>query len=205
MDGDGQMIAEALDELIDPLVNGDADYTKGNRFFDLDALKAMPGIRLIGNSILSFMTKLVSGYWSIFDPTNGYTAVHTAALSRINLDRLQKRYFFETSTLVELNIICAVVRDIEIPARYSGETSSMSIAMVTIEFPVLMMRALLRRFFWRYLVRDFNALSLCVLMSIPSILFGTVFGSYHWWKSIATGIEATAGTTFLAALVSSEN
>ena len=113
MDGDGQMIAEALDELIDPLVNGDADYTKGNRFFDLDALKAMPGIRLIGNSILSFMTKLVSGYWSIFDPTNGYTAVHTAALSRINLDRLQKRYFFETSTLVELNIICAVVERIQ--------------------------------------------------------------------------------------------
>jgi hypothetical protein len=150
--------------------------------------------------VLSFLTKLVSGYWSILDPTNGYTAVRSDALRRLDLSRLGRRYFFETSMLVELNILGASVRDVDMPARYHGETSSLKLRTVTVQFPFLLIRSLTQRFFWRYVMRDFNALTVCVLAGMPSVVFGALFGAYHWWRSVATGVPATAGTTFVAAL-----
>jgi dolichol-phosphate mannosyltransferase len=200
MDGDGQMQAEHLPRLVEPLLGGAADYGKGNRFRDLEALGRMPRLRLVGNGVLSFLTKLVSGYWSIFDPTNGYTAIRADLLGRLNLERLDSRYFFETSMLIELNIQGAVVQDVEIPARYADEVSSLRIWRELLRFPPRLLHGLGRRFFWRYMIRDFNLLTLCVLAGIPLLLFGAVFGGYHWWRSIATGVPATAGTTILAAL-----
>lgn len=200
MDGDGQMDPDFIPDLVEPLVSGEADYVKGNRFHHIGGLKTMPTIRLLGNGLLSFATKLVSGYWSIFDPTNGFTAIRSAVLQHINLDRFAKRYFFETSVLTELNIEGAAVCDVEMPAQYGDEPSSLSIKSIIRSFPFLMIRALARRFFWRYLVSDFNALTLCVLVGIPFLLFGVTFGSYHWIQSIQTGNPATAGTVFVAAL-----
>ncbi|HEV2129622.1 MAG TPA: glycosyltransferase, partial [Longimicrobiaceae bacterium] len=200
MDGDGQMSAEHLPTLIAPLLRREADYSKGNRFRDLEALARMPRLRLIGNGVLSFLTKLVSGYWTVFDPTNGYTAIHGSVLRRLNVARLDRRYFFETSMLIELNIHGAVVRDVEIPARYADETSSLRVWAEVLRFPPLLVRGFARRFFWRYMIRDFNVLTLCVLAAVPLLLFGVLFGGYHWWLSTATGIPATAGTTILAAL-----
>ncbi|CAN5780390.1 hypothetical protein BH23GEM7_BH23GEM7_39550 [soil metagenome] len=200
MDGDGQMAAEHLPRLIAPLLRREADYSKGNRFRDLEALARMPRLRLIGNGVLSFLTKLVSGYWTIFDPTNGYTAIHSSVLRRLNVLRLDRRYFFETSMLIELNIQGAVVRDVEIPARYADETSSLSVWAEVLRFPPRLLRGFARRFFWRYMIRDFNVLTLCVLAAVPLLLFGVLFGGYRWWLSAATGIPATAGTTILAAL-----
>lgn len=200
MDGDGQMAPEYLPQLLEPLLRGEADYSKGNRFRDLDALVQMPRLRLIGNGVLSFLTKLVSGYWSIFDPTNGYTAIHADVLQRLDLDRLDRRYFFETSMLIELNIQGAVVRDVEIPARYADEVSSLRVWSEVLRFPPRLLRGFARRFFWRYMIRDFNVLTLCVLAAVPLLLFGLVFGGYRWWLSSTTGVPATAGTTILAAL-----
>jgi dolichol-phosphate mannosyltransferase len=200
MDGDGQMSADDLPRLVEPLLRGEADYAKGNRFWMLDALRAMPRIRLIGNGILSFLTKLASGYWSIFDPTNGYTAIREPVLRKLDFRRLHRRYFFETSMLIELNIHRAVIRDVEMPARYGSESSSLRVGSVMVRFPLLLMRGLARRFFWRYMIRDFNVLTLSVLTGIPALLFGTTFGGYHWWLSLSTGVPATAGTTILAAL-----
>ena len=99
IDGDGQMSPKAISQLIAPILNGDADYTKGNRFFFLSGLNAMPTSRLLGNAALSFMSKLSAGYWRIFDPTNGFTAIH--------------RYFnycrYNSSTLdTFLNRICCI-------------------------------------------------------------------------------------------------
>jgi dolichol-phosphate mannosyltransferase len=181
-------------------VRGEADYAKGNRFRDVEALRAMPRLRLVGNGVLSFLTKLVSGYWSIFDPTNAYTAIRGEMLRRLNFANLAKRYFFETSMLIELNIQGAVVRDVDMPARYGDETSSLRVRSVAAQFPGLLVRGLVRRFFWRYMIRDFNALTLCVLAGVPSIIFGVSFGAYHWWRSIATGVPATTGTVILATL-----
>jgi dolichol-phosphate mannosyltransferase len=200
MDGDGQMSADDLPRLVAPLLLGEADYAKGNRFWMLDALRAMPRIRLIGNGILSFLTKLASGYWSIFDPTNGYTAIREPVLRKLDFRRLHRRYFFETSMLIELNIHRAVIRDVEMPARYGSEPSSLRVGSVMIRFPLLLLRGLTRRFFWRYMIRDFNVLTLSVLTGIPALLFGVTFGGYHWWLSLTTGVPATPGTTILAAL-----
>jgi dolichol-phosphate mannosyltransferase len=200
MDGDGQMSAEDLPGLIEPLIRGEADYAKGNRFWLLDALGTMPRIRLVGNGVLSFLTKLVSGYWSIFDPTNGFTAIRADVLRALDFRRLHRRYFFETSMLIELNIHRAVIRDVDMPARYGSERSSLRVGAVLLRFPWLLVRGLARRFFWRYMIRDFNVLTLSVLAGIPALAFGITFGAYHWWLSLTTGVPATAGTTILAAL-----
>jgi len=200
MDGDGQMSPDDLPALLQPIALGEADYAKGNRFHDVERLATMPKMRLVGNGFLSFATKLVSGYWSIFDPTNGYTAIRSEVLRRLDMTKIQRRYFFETSMLVELNILGAVVQDVEMPARYGDETSSLRIRNVLAQFPPLLIRGLLRRFFWRYMIRDFNALTLCVLAGVPLVLFGLVFGLLRWWQSEASGVPATAGTVILAAL-----
>lgn len=200
MDGDGQMPAEHLASLLECVVSGRADYAKGNRFWDMGALARMPKARLLGNGVLSFLVKLVSGYWSILDPTNGYVAIRSAVLKQMNFRRLSRGFFFETSMLVELNILGAVVEDVPMPARYGDEESSLSLRKVLITFPPLLVRGLARRFLWRFVLQDFNALTVGVLCGVPCILFGTAFGAYRWWLSITSGTPATAGTIILAAL-----
>lgn len=200
MDGDGQMSVADLPALLAPLLDGRADFTKGNRFRDIAALNRMPKIRLLGNSALSGLTKLVSGYWTVLDPTNGFTAIRTDTLGQLNLDRLAARYFFETSMLVELNIGGAVVEDVSMPARYGDERSSLRVSTVLFQFPPLLLRGLLRRFFWRYVIHDFNVLTVAVFAGAPLLAFGVLFGGLHWIRSVRTGVPATAGTAILAAL-----
>jgi len=200
MDGDGQMSAADLDALVAPLLEGAADYAKGNRFVDVRSLRSMPGARLIGNGLLSFASKLASGYWNMLDVSNGFTAVRSAVLRRIDSRRLHERYFFETSMLIELNILGAVVADVEMPAHYEDEISSLRLSRVIFTFPGLLLRGLLRRFYWRYLIEDFGIVSICVLFGLPLWLFGVTFGIYHWVQSARTGAPATAGTVFVAAL-----
>jgi glycosyltransferase involved in cell wall biosynthesis len=200
MDGDGQMSAEDLDVLLEPLLTGDADYAKGNRFVDLGALQRMPRSRLAGNAFLSFASKLACGYWNMLDVTNGFTAIRSSVLRRIAFDRLNDRYFFETSMLIELNILRAAVVDVEMPARYGDERSSMKLSRVITTFPALLLRGLARRFSWRYLIEDFSVTSICVLLGLPLLAFGTVFGAFRWYESAHTGLPATAGTVFVAAL-----
>lgn len=200
MDGDGQMHAEDLDALVAPLLDGTADYAKGNRFVDLRALDRMPKLRLIGNAVLSFASKLACGYWNMLDVSNGFTAVKSSVLKRLNLARISDRYFFETSMLIELNILRAVTADVEMPARYADEESSMKLSRVIATFPPLLIRGLWRRFYWRYLIEDFTVVSVCALIGAPLLAFGVIFGSAHWIESIRSGVPATAGTVFVAAL-----
>jgi hypothetical protein len=200
MDGDGQMDGSGLPGLIAPVLAGEADYAKGNRFWDTRSLRSMPMLRLLGNGVLSLLTKAVSGYWSIFDPTNGYTAVRSDVLALVNQAWIRPRYFFETSMLIALNAAGAVTKDVYMDARYRDEKSSLSIALTILQFPPLLVQGLMRRFVWRYVIRDFNALTVSVVGGVVGLTFGVVFGSYHWWKSIATGVPATAGQTILAAL-----
>lgn len=200
MDGDGQMHADDLDVLLAPLRAGQADYAKGNRFVDLVALRAMPRLRLVGNALLSFASKLASGYWNMLDVSNGYTAITAEALERIDLGHVSNRYFFETSMLIELNIARAAVADVALPARYGTEQSSLRISRVAATFPPLLVKSVLRRFYWRYLIDDFGVTSICVLAGLPSLLFGVGFGAWNWVASSRAGIPATAGTVFVAAL-----
>jgi glycosyltransferase involved in cell wall biosynthesis len=200
LDGDGQMDGGDIEMLIAPLVEGRADFAKGNRFVDHEALRAMPRSRLAGNAALSLGVKAVSGYWNVLDPTNGFIALRASLLRRFDPARLDDRYFFETSLLVELNICRAVVADVALPARYGNQPTSLRISHTLATFPARLAGAFLRRFYWRYLIQDFGIVSIAVLLGVPLVLFGAAFGATHWMRSIRTGIPATAGTVFVAAL-----
>lgn len=200
MDADDQMDPTYLLELVRPLVLGHADYTKGNRFNDMEALRRMPFVRKVGNAGLSFLIKVASGQWHIFDPTNGYTAIHRTALMTLDLQKAHPRYFFESSMLILLGKISAVVEDVLIPARYGGERSTLSIGRTLIEFPWQLLRYGWQRILWRYFVADFNAASVMLVCGIPLSTFGVVFGLYHWINSYQKNILTPTGTIMLAAL-----
>jgi dolichol-phosphate mannosyltransferase len=150
--------------------------------------------------VLSFASKMASGYWNMLDVSNGYTAIRSTALRGMDLSRVNDRYFFETSMLIELNILRAVTADVEMPARYGDEQSSMKLSRVAMTFPGLLVRGLLRRFYWRYLIEEFGVVSICVLLGLPLLLFGVSFGAVRWLDSYRTGLPATAGTVLLATL-----
>lgn len=198
MDGDGQMDPRHLPALIQPLIDGRADYSKGNRWVDEDSLTQMPPVRRWGNVGLSFASKLASGCWNVFDPCNGYTAIRSCVLPRLSHDHIARDYYFETSMLVELNIARAVVADVPIPALYGDEVSSLRIGRVLVSFPVNLVRSLRRRVWQRYVVRDFGAVSLFLLSGSTLALWGIGFGTFAWMRSLLTAVPATAGTVILS-------
>lgn len=200
MDGDGQMDPACIGDLIEPLISDRADYTKGNRFRDFKALKSMPKVRLFGNSILSFLVKFSSGYWNIMDPTNGFTAIHRRVLERLNLQRISRRFFFESDMLINLNIINAVVLDVPVPARYGKEKSSLNITKVLFQFPPKILKGLIKRIFLKYFLYDFNMASVYILVGLPMFMLSVIFGIKEWIESIVTGVPRTAGTIMLIAL-----
>lgn len=200
IDGDGQMDSNYIETLIAPLIEDKADYSKGNRFNDFNALKSMPKVRLFGNSVLSFMVKVSSGYWNMMDPTNGFTAITAKAINGLNLDLLAKRYFFETDMLINLNLENCVVKDISIPAKYEDEDSNLSISKVIMTFPPKMLRGLSKRIFYKYFIYDFNMASIYLILGLPMFIFGVIFGSYRWFIAIIENSENSAGTVMLAVL-----
>jgi glycosyltransferase involved in cell wall biosynthesis len=209
IDGDGQMDPEFLPLLIQPILEGRADYTKGNRFALASRVplrerragnREMPLPRRVENNILSFLHKAVSGYWDIMDPTNGYTAIHRTALAAIDLEALEDGYFFETDMLFHLNLVDAVVRDVPLPAVYGEEKSGLRIRRVILPFPALLLRRLVRRIGAKYFLNDFNVASLELALGIPLLLWGIGFGAYRWIAGIHAGTTNTAGTVMLAAL-----
>ena len=200
IDGDGQMDPGLLDRFVDPILSGKADYTKGNRFFDLELVASMPRARLFGNSVLSLINKFVCGYWNIMDPSNGYTAIHAAALHRIPLQKIQERYFFESDMLFRLNVARAVVMDIPMEARYAGEPSSLSIAKVALDFPGKYVQRFVKRIFFNYFLRDFNIGTVELVLGTLLILGGAGFGFLRWYLSIERQIPATSGQVMFSAL-----
>jgi dolichol-phosphate mannosyltransferase len=199
MDADGQMDPAALASLVLPIALGRADYAKGNRFVHAREIRSMPRVRLAGNAALSLISKLSTGYWNLLDPTNGYTAISREALTAIDLEQIDYRFFFESSMLTELSLVRAVAVDVAIPARYGDESSHLSVARSVLEFGVKHMRAFGRRLWVRYVVLDFSAVSLLLLIGVPLAAFGVLFGLRHWMLSAMQGVPATAGTVMVAA------
>jgi glycosyltransferase involved in cell wall biosynthesis len=200
VDGDGQMNPELIPQFTKALVAGQADYTKGNRFYDLELLRAMPRVRLIGNAMLSMVNKISSGYWDIMDPTNGYTAIHRTALGRLPLAKIDRGYFFESDMLVRLYTLRAVVRDVSMKAHYENESSSLRVGRVLVTFPFKYLRATAKRIFYSYFLRDFNAGTLQLLGAVLIGGAGAAYGAAKWALSIRSGIAATSGEVMIAAL-----
>ncbi|MHA1597751.1 MAG: glycosyltransferase family 2 protein [Alphaproteobacteria bacterium] len=200
LDGDGQMDPSLIPDLLAPVLNGQADYTKGNRFYNLDGVSQMPALRIAGNLALSLASKLSSGYWNVFDPTNGFTAIHAKAAKRLSFDKIAKGFFFESDMLYLLYMMRAVVADVPMPARYGGEESSLKIRNIVIPFAAKHWSNAVRRILYTYFIRDFGIASVELVLGKLLFLFGVVYGILGWMESSETGIPATAGTVFLAAL-----
>lgn len=198
LDGDGQMDTAYLPRLIAPILFGEADYAKGNRFTTQGHLAQMPRTRTIGNAMLSMAAKISTGYWNVFDPTNGFTAIE-ASVARLILSRpVDRRYFFETDLLYHLGALRAVVRDVPIPARYGDEISNLKIAGIIAPFAAKHLRNAVRRFIGQYFVRDFTVASLESVLGFGLIAFGGLYG-LAWIAAPHEG-PAPPGVVMAAAL-----
>lgn len=200
LDGDGQMDPRDIPTLIAPLLKGEADYAKGNRFFHLEHLQTMPWIRVIGNAGLSFMSKLSTGYWNLLDPTNGFIAIDRRAARQVAWNKVAKRWFFESDVLFRLSIIRAVVIDVPLPARYASEKSNLKVTQTLLQFPVLHFINFIKRIFYCYFLREFHIASFNLLLGLGLIAFGITFGLYHWIHGYQLNQLASAGTVMFAAL-----
>ena len=185
MAGDGQMAPEELDKVLDPVVDGHADYSKGNRLITGDAFRKIPKVRYFGNAILSLLTKIASGYWHIADSQTGYTAISKKALHRIDWQQMYKRYGQPNDLLIKLNAEYFRVADIPITPVYNvGEKSGIKIQKVLFSISWL----LLKGFFWRlkekYIIRDFHPLIFFYFLGGLLLACSAAFGfrvPYLWY------------------------
>lgn len=200
LDGDGQMPPEKIPTLVAPLLLGKADFAKGNRFFHLEDLQSMPLVRMIGNAGLSFFSKLSTGYWNLFDPTNGFIAINAETANRIPWDKIHRRYFFESDLLFRLYTLRAIVVDVPMKSHYGNERSNLSIVQAAIQFPFYHVRNFVKRVFYCYFLREFNIASMNLLLSIGLIGFGASFGLVNWIRGYELNQLASAGTVMFAAL-----
>lgn len=201
IDGDGQMSPGDLPALLAPLVRGEADYAKGNRFGNFPALANMPYLRRAGNMALSFLAKAATGYWNCFDPTNGFIAIRGEVLAQLPLENIDHGYFFEHSMLSELYLVRAVVQDVFMPARYAAETSHLSVSRVLRQFPRLLLRSFVRRLVVKNFIYDFSMESVYLLAGLPMLIGAVLYGGYHWYLSATTGIPARTGTVVIPAML----
>lgn len=197
IDGDHQMDPKYLPALLDPIVSGSCEMTKGNRFGFSEGIRTMPLVRWLGNQGLTFLNKFASGYWHVFDPQNGFIAIHAKVLRRANLEALADDYFFENSLLIEINPMEARVSDIFMPARYQDEPSSMNLWKILFSFPHRLVYGFFRRVWLRYFYRDFSAVAVLLLGGTALFGGGVVFSASVWYYSHFSGNEAMTGTIAL--------
>jgi len=198
MDGDGQMSPDDLPGLLDAMAEGQFVYAKGNRFLMGSPREDMPRSRFVGNMVLTFLTKLASGYWHIFDPQNGYTAISSAALELLDLEMVHKGYFFENDILVQLNLHGFRVKDVPMRACYGNEASGINPVQISVSFPRLLLQRFLYRVYRKYMLRDFSPVALFLLTGCALFLWGVLFGVFLWVRGKMAGVAAPTGTIMLA-------
>ena len=193
IDGDGQMDPLLIPRLLGPILDGKADYAKGNRFNSLEDLSRMPRIRVLGNAVLSLFSKFSTGYWSIMDPTNGFTAIHRAALGTLDFEKLSKGFFFESDMLFRLSLADCAVRDVAMPAIYAEENSNLKILKI---LPVFLWRHFLnfwKRLIYQYYVREWNLGSFHFPAGVLLSVAGSTFGLLSYFNAMASSAPITAG------------
>ena len=198
MDGDAQMNPDYLEALLEPIAAGDAQFTKANRFFGIGSFDGMPRHRVLGNIILSFLTKASSGYWNLFDPQNGYTAIHKSALERLPLHRVGRGYEFQNDLLIHLNILRIPARDVPVPALYGDEVSGLRLHSAVPRILRELTRGFWKRIWWKYVLQSFSAVALMLFGGLLLTAVGTTFGVLVLVDS-AGAKAATPGTVLLSA------
>ncbi|MCB9229285.1 MAG: glycosyltransferase family 2 protein [Deltaproteobacteria bacterium] len=200
VDGDDQMDTSMISAVIRPIVEGEADYTKGNRFITPRSLKKMPFIRLVGNGILSFFAKVSSGYWNLMDPTNGFIAIHAKVFQMLESDVIERRYFFESDMLYRLHLINAVVVDVPMKAIYGEEESNLKIGSVIFPFLRKHISRILKRIIYEYFVREFNVGSAQILSGLSCLIFSLCYGGFFWLTGIYQGHANQPGVVVITAV-----
>lgn len=197
MAGDNQMDPAYLPQLLDPIVASGYGFAKGNRFYSLASLEGMPRHRVYGNMGLTFLNKAATGYWHLVDPQNGYTAVTSEALQQVPFEKVAKRYDFENDLLVWLNIADVRATDVNIPARYGAETSTISLTTFVPRLIRTFTRAFWRRMWYKYMLWSFSPIALLFLLGLLLLAIGTIIGLWVTWQAFG-GNSPTAGTTVLS-------
>ncbi|MGB3455952.1 MAG: glycosyltransferase family 2 protein [Litorimonas sp.] len=174
IDGDGQMRGADIERFVRPIRDGQADYAKGNRFYDPTSLSQMPWPRIVGNAAMSFVAKISTGYWDVFDPTNGFIALDLRLLPYLSADRISRRYFFESDLLFRASLVRARVIDIPMRALYGDEVSGLSGHREAPAFAWGHLRNFMKRIGYSYFLRGFNFASIEIVLGLLGILIGTV-------------------------------
>ncbi len=201
MAGDAQMDPEDLPALLEPVASGEVDYSKGNRLFTGDAWRIIPRYRYLGNSALSLMTKIASGYWHVADSQTGYTVANLKALETMDLDGLYPRYGFPNDVLVHLNVYDFKVRDVPIQPVYGvGEKSGIKLWKVIPTLSWLLTRRFWYRMGQKYVIRDTHPLVLFYVTGSLFVLIGFVLGLLQVVARFQ-GRPLSIATTVLAALL----
>jgi glycosyltransferase involved in cell wall biosynthesis len=197
MAGDAQMPPAHLSRLLDPIVDQGYGFTKANRFYSSKSFEGMPRHRVFGNVVLTFLTKAASGYWNLVDPQNGYTACATEALRRLPLDKIHRRYDFENDLLIWLNIADVRARDVNIPALYGAESSTMNLTRVAPRILATLIGGGWRRLWRKYILWSFSPIALLALVGMALTVFGVAVGVWATVWSLTRGVSASTGTWLL--------
>lgn len=202
MAGDAQMDPADLPQIIGPVADGEVDYTKGNRLFRGESWDMIPHVRYLGNSCLSLLTKIASGYWHIADSQSGYTAISLLALKSLKLDNIYKRYGMPNDILIKLNIMNFAVRDVSIRPVYNiGEKSGLKIKKVIFTIPLLLIRGFIRRMLEKYVIRDFHPLVFFYILGAILLPIGALFGFYLLCYRIFVGQVSPTSALFASFLL----
>ena len=198
VDADGQMEARHIPYMVRALMaNPRLALMKGNRFFDGSVARLMPGIRLLGNSILTLLVRFTTGYWNAIDPTNGFVVIRASVLKRTNLEHLADRYFFEISLLTALGLQKLEIGEIETIALYGNNGSSLSVWKTALSFPGKLAGSFIRRIFWQYFISDMNVGSLFLIFGSLLTVLAAIVGGIWWEEALRSGIPRTPGTVTL--------
>lgn len=197
IDGDDQMDSQYIPDLISYLIEYNADFSKGTRFHLVEHMMKMPKLRLFGNLGINFLNKIASGYYHVTDPTNGFFCIRNRVLKNLNFHNLSNNFFFESDLLFRLYLLDAKVVEVPMPSIYGDEESNLSELNSIPLFLKGMFRNFIKRIIYIYFLRDFGFPTVMLLSSIPLLIFGIIFGCYHWRY---TEGFASSGTVMLSAL-----
>jgi glycosyltransferase involved in cell wall biosynthesis len=197
MAGDAQMDPGYLPDLLDPIAEDGYGFAKANRFTSATSYRGMPVVRVFGNIVLSFCTKMASGYWHLFDPQNGYTAVRTDVLALLDLESISRRYEFENDLLISLSIADVPAVDVAIPAVYAEEVSGIRLRKVIPAIGALLVRGFFRRVMLKYVLRSFSPIALLLFTGLALLAWSVLFGLWVLYHSIGEPTAST-GTVLLS-------
>ena len=201
IDADGQMDPTFIPGMRDVLlVKPQLALVKGNRFYDSSVARAMPGIRLFGNSVLTLLVRIATGLWGSIDPTNGFFMIRASSLRRIRFGSLSNRYYFEISLLAAIAMRRMEIAEMEMPAIYGPHPSSLNVWNAAVDFPRRLVGTFSKRLIWQYLISDMNVGSVMLGLGAILMTISIAYGGAAWIETLRSGIPRTPGTVMLAFL-----